>query len=78
MGHALMENCNGLVVDGLPGRVTGQVECQAGEVMTRRREELDRAVAVGADRASDTAAFVRTRKAFGVKAQWRATLRVGA
>lgn len=36
MGHALMENRNGLVVDG---RATGQAECLAGEVMVMLREE---------------------------------------
>ena len=35
MGHALMENRNGLVVDGLASRATGQAECLAGEVMPK-------------------------------------------
>ena len=68
MGHALMENRNGLVVDGLASRATGQSECLAGEVMVMRREEPDRSVTVGADKAYDTAEFVRTCKAFGVEA----------
>ena len=68
MGHALMENRNGLVVDGLASRATGQAECLAGEVMVMRREEPDRAVTVGADKAYDTAEFVRTCKAFGAEA----------
>ncbi len=68
IGHALMENRNGLVVDGLASRATGQAECLAGEVMVMRREEPDRAVTVGADKAYDTAEFVRTCKAFSVQA----------
>ncbi len=35
VGHALMENRNGLVVDGLASRATGQAECLAGEVMPK-------------------------------------------
>ena len=68
MGHALMENRNGLVVDGLASRATGQAEYLAGEVMVMRREEPGRSVTVGADKAYDTAAFVRTCKAFSVEA----------
>jgi len=44
IGHALMENRNGLVVDGLASRATGQAECLAGEVMAMRRENPDRPV----------------------------------
>jgi len=46
-------------------RATGQAECLAGGVMVMRRE--DRAVTVGADKAYDTAEFVRTCKAFGAE-----------
>ena len=35
MGHALMENRNGLVVDGLASQATGQAECLAGKVMPK-------------------------------------------
>ena len=68
MGHALMENRNGLVVDGLASRATGSAECLAGEIMLMRREEAGRAVTVGADKAYDTADFVATCKAFAVEA----------
>ena len=63
-----MENRNGLVVDGLASRATGQAECLAGEVMVIRREEADRSVTAGAGKAYDTAAFVRACKAFTVEA----------
>ena len=33
MGHVLMENRNGLMVDGLASRAIGSAECLAGEVM---------------------------------------------
>ena len=68
MGHALMENRNGLVVDGLASRATGSAECLAGEIMLMRREGAGRAVTVGADKAYDTADFVATCKAFAVEA----------
>ena len=64
MGHALMENRNGLVVDGLASRATGAAECLAGEVMLIRRDDADQAVTVGADKAYDTADFVETCTAF--------------
>ena len=51
MGHALMENRHGLVVDGLASRATGSAECLAGEVMLIRRDGADDAVTVGADKA---------------------------
>ena len=66
MGHALMENRNGLVVDGLASRATGSAECLAGEVMLIRRDAAERAVTVGADKAYDTADFVETCTAFRV------------
>ena len=37
MSHALMENRNGLVVDGLANRATVSAACLAGEVMLMRR-----------------------------------------
>ena len=66
MGHALMENQSGLVVDGLASRATGSPECLAGEVMLIRRDDAERAVTVGADKAYDTADFVETCTAFRV------------
>ena len=66
MGHALMENRHGLVVDGLASRVTGSAECLAGEVMLIRRDGADDAVTVGADKAYDTSDFVETCTAFRV------------
>ena len=67
LGHALMENRHGLVVDGLASRATGSAECLAGEVMLMRREDGERAVTVGADKAYDTADFVDTCAAFRVE-----------
>ena len=66
MGHALMENRNGLVVDGLASRATGSAECLAGEVMLIRRDAAERAVTVGADKAYDRADFVEICTAFRV------------
>ena len=66
MGHALMENRHGLVVDGLASRATGSAECLAGEIMLMRREDGERTVTVGADKAYDTADFVDTCAALRV------------
>ena len=44
MGHALMENRHGRVVDGLASRATGSAECLAGEIMLMRREDGERTV----------------------------------
>lgn len=45
-------NRNGLVVDGLASRATGQAKCLAREVMVVRREEPARSMTFGADRFS--------------------------
>ena len=68
MGHALMENRDGLVVETLANPAMGSEECLAGEVMLMHREEDERAVTVGTDKAYDTAEFVATCAACRVEA----------
>jgi transposase len=65
IGHLLMENRNGLVVDARLTRATGTAEPEAALAM------LDvlpgaRRVTVGADKAYDTAAFVAAARAMNV------------
>ena len=57
MGHALMENRNGLVVDASLTHATGTAEREAALVMLDRRKRRHR-ITLGADKAYDVAAFV--------------------
>ena len=66
LGHALMENRNGLVVDGLVSRATGDAERLAAEAMLIRRRHRHRRITLGADKAYDAADFVATCKSFRV------------
>jgi len=64
MGHVLMENRNGLVVDAALTHATGMAERQATLTMLDRRKP-DRRITLGADKAYDVTAFVaalRTRR----------------
>ena len=65
LGHLLMENRNGLIVDARLTRATGTAEPEAalamlGDVPGRRR------ISVGADKAYDTAAFVAAAREINV------------
>ena len=57
MGHALMENRNGLAVDCETTHATGTAEREAALAMLDRREESGR-VTLGADKAFDAADFI--------------------
>jgi transposase len=57
MGHLLMENRNGLIVDALLTEATGTAEREAAAAMLSRQPGRHRAT-VGADKAYDTAGFV--------------------
>jgi len=58
MGHALMENRNGLVVDGLVSHATGTAERDAAWLMVLNREDREREITLGADKGYDAAEFV--------------------
>ena len=65
MGHVLMENRNGLVVDVLVTHATGTAEREAALQMLDRRPAPQRAGTLGGDKGYDTRAFVadcRTRQ----------------
>jgi transposase len=58
MGHALMENRNGLVVDACLTLATGTAEREATLAMLDRRPTKARRITLGADKAYDVTAFV--------------------
>jgi transposase len=67
MGHVLMENRNGLVVDARLTRADGVAERQAAEEMLRRARGRHRhRLTVGADKGYDTRDFVAGLRAVGV------------
>jgi len=62
MGHLLMENRNGLIVDAALTRATGTAEREAALAMLDRRKRRRR-ITLGADKAYDVAAFVEALRA---------------
>lgn len=58
MGHALMENRNGLAVLGAVSQATGAAEREAALAMIDKRRRTKR-ITLGADKAYDVAAFVQ-------------------
>lgn len=58
MGHALMENRNGLVVSTTVTIATGTCEREAAIEMIAQQGELNQRLTLGADKAYDTAEFV--------------------
>jgi transposase len=65
MGHLLMENRNGLIVDALVTQATGTAERDAAEAMLSRQRGRHRAT-LGADKAYDVAGFVSGLRALNV------------
>jgi transposase len=64
MGHALMENRNGLVVVGGVTQATGTAEREAAlELLERRPTPKGRRITLAADKAYDVQQFVQTLKA---------------
>ncbi|WP_454883251.1 IS5 family transposase [Sphingomonas oryzagri] len=57
MGHVLMENRNGLVVDAMLTHATGTAEREAALAMLERMDGRHR-ITLGADKAYDTAGFI--------------------
>jgi len=73
LGHLLMENRNGLIVDAMVTRADGTAERDAALLMLhrqwrkRRQQRRRRPVSVGADKAYDTRDFVDTVRELGVR-----------
>jgi transposase len=67
MGHALMENRNGLAVDGTVSEANGTAERRASEAMLARQAKRSRRrITAGEDKAFDTADHVAALRKIGV------------
>ena len=66
MGHALMENRNGLAVGGIATLATGAAEREAALVLIERIRGSPRRITLGADKAYDVADFVAALRARSV------------
>lgn len=64
MGHALMDNRHGLVVDAEIGQTSGTAECEAAGRMAQR--QLKAGATLGADKGYDTKALIAYLMALGV------------
>ena len=67
IGHGLMENRSGLIVDARLTRVSGHAERLAALDMVREVAERPCAVTLGADRGYDTADFVEELRTLNVR-----------
>lgn len=66
MGHATMENRNGLAVAGMVTQANGTAECRAAESMLKvKRKAAGHHITVGEDKAYDTADHVAHLRAIG-------------
>lgn len=66
MGHALMENRNGLVVGGMLSRATGTAEREAALALVERHRPGGRRITLAADKAYDVTGFVGDLRARAV------------
>ena len=67
LGHALVENRNGLIVAAMVTHADGYAERDAALLMLRRlQRKRRRRITVGADKAYDTKDFVRTARELNV------------
>jgi transposase len=67
MGHALMENRNGLAVGGIVTKATGTAEREASEAMLKAKaKSASGRITVGEDKAYDTADHVANLRDIGV------------
>jgi transposase len=66
LGHALMENRNGLIVQARVTHATGVAEREAALEMTRSHVRGGSGVTLGADKGYDTADFVRQLRALDI------------
>lgn len=74
LGHVLMENRNGLIVDAMVTQADGTAERDAALLMVHRKWRRNRRwsrrvpITAGADKAYDTRDFVSTLRAYGIRA----------
>ena len=73
LGHVLMENRHGLIVEAMVTQADGTAERDAGLLMLydrgrkRRRRRRSGPISVGADKAYDTRDFVKTVRAMNIR-----------
>ena len=73
LGHVMMENRNGLIVDAMVTQADGTAERDAGLIMAYRRWRKNRRrgprapISVGADKAYDPRDFVKTLRDMGIR-----------
>jgi len=67
IGHGLMENCSGLIVDARLTRVSGHAERLAALDMVQHVADRPCAVTLGADRGYDAADFVEELRGINVR-----------
>lgn len=67
IGHGLMENRSGLIVDARLTRVSGHAERLAALEMIEPRADRPRAVTLGADRGYDAADFVEELRTLNIR-----------
>ncbi len=67
MGHALMENRSGLIVDACLTEANGHAERIAALAMIEPRADRARAITLGADKAYDTEDFVNELRSMNVR-----------
>src|ERR1700757_3071952 len=67
IGHGLMENRSGLIIDARLTRVSGHAERLAALDMVQHRADRPRAVTLGADRGYDCADFVEELRGMNVR-----------
>lgn len=68
LGHTLMENRSGLIVDACLTLADGHAERIAALAMIERRADRPRAISVGADKAYDAEDFVNELRSMNVRA----------
>jgi hypothetical protein len=78
LGHALMENRSGLVVDACLTAANGHSERIAALAMIEKRADRPTGVTLGADKGYDAADFVNELRAMNVRRRWRRTSTAGA
>jgi hypothetical protein len=73
MGHALMKNRNGLVVDACLTEADGHAERIAALHMIEPRADRPRPITLGADKAYDAEDFVSELRSMNARRTWRRT-----
>jgi transposase len=66
MGHALMENRNGLAVGGMVTQANGTAERRASEAMLKKKAKGSKRITVGEDKAYDTSDHVAALRQISV------------